>query len=64
MNLKQLINIAILFSFTPYSSFAVCPYDLNCLDNPYGAGNPYKSDGLMSIFPIKYRFESVKNKLM
>ena len=50
MNLKQLINIAILLSFTPYSSFAVCPYDLNCLDNPYGAGSPYKSDGLMNPY--------------
>ena len=20
---------------------AACPYDLNCLFNPYGAGNPY-----------------------
>ena len=34
----------------PHFSFAVCPYDLNCLDNPYGAGNPYKSDGLMNPY--------------
>lgn len=30
------------------SAFAQCPYDPNCLDNPYGAGSPYKSDGLMN----------------
>lgn len=29
---------------------AVCPYDANCLNNPYGAGNPYKSDGLMNPY--------------
>lgn len=29
-------------------ALAVCPYDYNCLDNPYGAGSPYKSDGLMN----------------
>lgn len=23
-----------------------CPYDPRCLNNPYGAGNPYKADGL------------------
>ena len=31
-------------------SFAACPYDLNCLDNPYGAGSRYKSDGLMNPY--------------
>jgi len=30
--------------------FAVCPYDLNCLNNPYGAGSPYKPDGLMNPY--------------
>ncbi len=23
-----------------------CPYDSRCLNNPYGAGSPYKADGL------------------
>jgi len=23
-----------------------CPYDPNCLNNPYGAGSPYRADGL------------------
>ena len=27
-------------------SFSACPYDANCLDNPYGAGSPYKADGI------------------
>ncbi len=29
---------------------ASCPYDQNCIDNPYGAGNPYASDGLMNPY--------------
>jgi hypothetical protein len=28
----------------------VCPYDPRCLDNPYGAGSPYKPDGLMNPY--------------
>ena len=28
--------------------WAACPYDPNCLNNPYGAGNRYKADGLMN----------------
>ena len=36
---------ALIFSF---SAYAACPYDTNCLNNPYGAGSPYKSDGLMN----------------
>src|SRR5262245_39580779 len=27
-----------------------CPYDPRCLDNPYGAGSPYKADGLMNPY--------------
>lgn len=29
---------------------AGCPYDADCLDNPYGAGSPYRSDGLMNPY--------------
>jgi hypothetical protein len=29
---------------------AACPYDYNCLNNPYGAGSPYKPDGLMNPY--------------
>lgn len=31
-------------------TLAACPYDLNCLSNPYGAGSPYKADGLMNPY--------------
>ncbi|MEJ2574962.1 MAG: hypothetical protein P8164_15490 [Gammaproteobacteria bacterium] len=34
----------------PFIASAACPYDTNCLDNPYGAGSPYKSDGLMNPY--------------
>jgi len=27
-----------------------CPYDPRCSNNPYGAGNPYKPDGLMNPY--------------
>lgn len=27
-----------------------CPYAPNCLNNPYGAGSPYKADGLMNPY--------------
>ncbi|MBH9553979.1 hypothetical protein [Inhella gelatinilytica] len=32
------------------ASAQVCPYDSRCLSNPYGAGNPYKADGLMNPY--------------
>lgn len=32
------------------TAHAVCPYDPNCLDNPFGAGSPYKPDGLMNPY--------------
>ncbi len=32
------------------TAVAVCPYDPNCLNNPYGAGSPYKADGLMNPY--------------
>jgi hypothetical protein len=27
-----------------------CPYDSRCLSNPYGAGSPYKGEGLMNPY--------------
>ena len=42
----KLITIALAAFSLPESSAAACPYDPNCLSNPYGAGNPNKSDGL------------------
>ena len=38
----------LLLSMGP--THAVCPYDPDCLDNPYGAGSPYKHDGLMNPY--------------
>jgi len=32
------------------SAYAICPYDPDCLNNPYGAGSPYKPDGLMNPY--------------
>lgn len=31
-------------------ALATCPYDPNCIDNPYGAGSPYAPDGLMNPY--------------
>jgi hypothetical protein len=42
----------------------VCPYDTRCLDNPYGAGNPYKSNGIKnpySEYGSPYSNKSVNN---
>jgi hypothetical protein len=41
-----------------------CPYDARCLNNPYGAGSPYKPDGLMnpySQYGSKYSNKSWTN---
>ncbi len=32
------------------SAQAACPYDYNCLNNPYGAGSPYAPNGLMNPY--------------
>ena len=31
-------------------AFAACPYDRDCLNNPYGAGSPYAPNGLMNPY--------------
>ena len=50
MNLKG-IALACLCVFTVSGmAHAICPYDPDCLSNPYGAGNPYKPDGLMNPY--------------
>jgi hypothetical protein len=33
---------AALILAVPGMAYAACPYDPNCLNNPYGAGSPYK----------------------
>ena len=51
---KMMKAISIVFAtaivVAPGVVSAACPYDSNCLDNPYGAGSPYKSDGLMNPY--------------
>jgi hypothetical protein len=42
------ISVAVLASTG--AALAICPYDANCLNNPYGAGNPYAPNGLMNPY--------------
>jgi len=49
MKLKSLFVVVLCLSL-PSVSWAVCPYDANCLNNLYGAESPYKSDGLMNPY--------------
>ncbi len=59
------IYFAILLSvFSAFPAFAVCPYDQNCLNNPYGAGSRYKADGInnpYSQYGSQYSNKSVNN---
>ena len=50
MNTRTLILAALFVASIPTASVALCPYDLNCLNNPYGAGSPYKANGLMNPY--------------
>lgn len=50
--------------FGPVAAAQVCPYDERCLDNPYGAGSPYRTDGLMnpySRYGSEYSNQSWRN---
>ncbi len=33
-------------------AFGICPYYSNCINDLYGAGNPYKADGLMNPYSL------------
>lgn len=66
INYRIIVFVLIFFSSAIYSGYsnAACPYDVNCLGNKYGAGNPYKSDGLMnphSQYGSKYSNKSWTN---
>ena len=56
LNKKILVRqVAVLVIATQHSLFSMaqnCPYDPQCINNPYGAGSPYKSDGLMNPYSI------------
>ena len=38
------IGAVFVISLITGSAFAGCPHGVNCLNNPYGAGSPYKPD--------------------
>jgi hypothetical protein len=47
---KSVGVLVLAFCLLTLPALASCPYDTNCIDNPYGAGNPYAADGLMNPF--------------
>ncbi|HSF33607.1 MAG TPA: hypothetical protein VLK82_24460 [Candidatus Tectomicrobia bacterium] len=47
---RMKLVLAVTCLLLPSVVFAVCPYDLKCLNNPFGAGSPYKPDGLMNPY--------------
>lgn len=48
--MRRLIIAALTTALTSTTVLAQCPYGLNCLNNPYGAGSPYKANGLMNPY--------------
>ena len=44
------VPLAVFFSLASGIAAAICPFDQNCLDNPFGAGSPFKADGLMNPY--------------
>ena len=50
MKLTSIIITVAIALFSTSIVFAQCPYDPNCINNPYGAGSPYKSNGLMNPY--------------
>jgi hypothetical protein len=50
MKMLKSLSTAAILAVSMNSALAMCPYDYNCLNNPYGAGSPYKSDGLMNPY--------------
>ena len=45
-----LSSLLSLFLLAGYAFAGCSEYDPNCLANPYGAGSPYKADGLMNPY--------------
>lgn len=50
MDVRNLALACLLAASTHAPALAECPYDYDCLNNPYGAGSPYKPDGLMNPY--------------
>jgi hypothetical protein len=42
----KLPGFAIAFALIASSAQAICPYDANCLNNPYGGRDPYAPPGV------------------
>lgn len=63
-NFLSVVVTATLLCAPVVASAQVCPYDSRCLNNPYGAGNPHKADGLMnpySRYGSEYSNQSWRN---
>jgi hypothetical protein len=58
MACRQSIWTTTLFIFIAQPAYAICPHDDNCLDNPYGAGSPYKAEGSYSQYDSPYSNKS------
>lgn len=59
------LAIVVVFGSASLIAAAACPYDQNCLNNPYGAGSPYKTNGLMNPYSqngSKYSNKSWNNQ--
>lgn len=50
MKYLRMSIVAACASLMAPAALAVCPYDLNCLNNPYGAGSPYKTNGIKNPY--------------
>lgn len=48
--IRFLTWLMVALAIASEASAQVCPYDPRCLNNPYGAGSPYKPDGLMNRY--------------
>ncbi len=63
MKFERALFIAIFATLTA-PSFAICPYDYRCVNNPYGAGNPYAPDSINNThgeYGSQYSNKSVNN---
>jgi len=45
-----LLVVGMFMALGSSEAIAGCPYDPDCIDNPYSAGSPYKPDGLMNPY--------------
>jgi hypothetical protein len=59
MQTRKIMLAALLLGCTAQAS-AICPWDANCLNNPYGAGSRYKADGLNN--PYSQYGSKISNK--